>query len=157
MNASPTVSTVPNRPSATSPARNLADTFAAKDSLKTFNKAILAADLADYFTGAGPYTVFAPTEAAFSKLPAGKLDEWMKPENKSQLVSMLKNHVTPGRFSAADVGKLAEAKSVNGQIVMVKKAGEHFTLDNASITSPDVPSSNGVIHLIDEVLGATRN
>jgi uncharacterized surface protein with fasciclin (FAS1) repeats len=155
MNASPTVSTSPIH--TVSPAQNLADTFAGKDSLKTFNKAILAADLRDYFTGAGPYTVFAPTEAAFSKLPAGKLDEWLKPENKSSLIGMLKNHVTPGRVSADAVGKLDQAKSVNGQIVMVKTTGGKVTLDNASITTPDVSSSNGVIHLIDEVLGTSRS
>lgn len=155
MNASPTVSPSPTH--AAPATQNLADTFAGKDSLKTFNKAILAADLGDYFTGAGPYTVFAPTEAAFSKLPAGKLDEWLKPENKPKLVAMLKNHITPGRVSAAEVGKLEQAKSVNGQIVMVKTTGDKVTLDNASITTPDVSSSNGVIHLIDEVLGTSKS
>jgi uncharacterized surface protein with fasciclin (FAS1) repeats len=134
------------------PVVNLADTAAAQGTLNTFSRAVVAAGLTGFFKSAGPYTVFAPTDDAFDRLPVGKLDEWMKPENKSQLISMLKQHVTPGRVSGEDVGKLNQAKTVSGQIVVLKTTGDKVTIEDAGLTTLDIASSNGVIHIIDQVL-----
>jgi uncharacterized surface protein with fasciclin (FAS1) repeats len=131
---------------------NLMDTVAAQGTLNTFSKAITAAGLGDILNGTGPFTVFAPTDAAFEKLPAGQLDGWMRPENKAQLISVLKYHVSPGRATSEEVGKLTETKTVNGQFALIKKSGQKVTIDAANITTPDVASSNGVVHVIDEVL-----
>ena len=136
---------------------NLADTAAAEISLKTFSKVVAAAGLTNLLRSAGPYTVFAPTNDAFAKLPAGTLDEWMKPENRMQLISTLKYHIAPGRVCGADVGKLKEAKTVGGQFVLVKMADDKVTVDDAGITTADISSSNGVIHTIDGVLTPTRH
>jgi uncharacterized surface protein with fasciclin (FAS1) repeats len=107
--------------------------------------------------GAGPYTVFAPTDSAFGKLPAGKLDTWMKPENKAELISILNYHVTAGRVLAADVGKLTETKTVQGQSAKIKMTGDKVTIDGANVTLTDIASSNGVIHAIDTVLVPTKH
>ena len=136
---------------------NLVDTAASQGSFATFGKALDAAGLSDTLKGAGPYTVFAPTDAAFQKLPAGKLDNWLKPENKAELIAVLNYHVTPGRVSAADVGKLSETKTVQGQSAKIKMSGDNVTIDGANITLTDIHSSNGVIHAIDTVLVPTKH
>lgn len=136
---------------------NLVDTAASQGSFATFGKALDAAGLSDTLKGAGPYTVFAPTDAAFQKLPAGKLDNWLKPENKAELISILNYHVTPGRVSAAEVGKLSETKTVQGQSAKIKMAGDKVTINGANITLTDIHSSNGVIHAIDTVLMPTKH
>lgn len=136
---------------------NLVDTAASQGSFAIFGKALNAAGLSDTLKGAGPYTVFAPTDAAFRKLPAGTLDNWMKPENKAELISILNYHVTPGRVLAADVGKLKEAKTVQGQSAKIRMAGDKVTIDGANISLTDIASSNGVIHPIDTVLMPTRH
>jgi uncharacterized surface protein with fasciclin (FAS1) repeats len=136
---------------------NLVDTVAAQGTLNTFSKAIAAADLDSILAGPGPFTVFAPTDAAFEKLPEGQLESWLKPENKAQLISILKYHVSPGRATGQDVGKLTEAKTVNGQPAQVKRAGDGIMIDNATITTRDVGSSNGVVHVIDQVLTPTKH
>jgi uncharacterized surface protein with fasciclin (FAS1) repeats len=139
------------------PRANLVDTVAAQGTLNTFSKAIAAAGLGSVLAGPGPFTVFAPSDAAFEKLPAGQLDNWLKPENKDQLISVLKYHFAPGRVTGQDVGKLKETKTVNGQSAQIKRAGEGILVDNATITTRDVDSSNGVIHVIDQVLAPTRH
>jgi len=131
---------------------NLVDTAAKQGSFATFGKALSAAGLSNTLRGAGPYTVFAPTDAAFRKLPAGKLDNWMKPENKAELISILNYHVTPGRVSAVEVGKLSETKTVQGQSARITMSGDKVMIDDANITLTDIASSNGVIHAIDTVL-----
>ena len=136
---------------------NLVATVATQGTLNTFSKAIAAAGLANILESDGPFTVFAPTDAAFEKLPAGQLDGWLKPENKDQLISVLKYHVSPGRATGQDVGKLTETKTVNGQSAQVKRAGEGIMIDNATITTRDLGSSNGVIHVIDQVLTPTKH
>jgi len=147
-----------NNSSATNSSRaNLVDTVAAQGTLNTFSKAIAAADLGSILSGPGPFTVFAPTDAAFEKLPAGQLDNWLKPENKDQLISVLKYHVAPGRATGQDVGKLNETKTVNGQSAQIKRAGDGIMIDDATITTRDLGSSNGVIHVIDQVLAPTKH
>ncbi|HSS07427.1 MAG TPA: fasciclin domain-containing protein [Rhodanobacteraceae bacterium] len=136
---------------------NLIDTVAAQGTLGTFSKAINAAGLANILNGPGPFTVFAPSDAAFEKLPAGQLEGWMKPENKDQLISVLKYHVSPGRATGQDIGKLTEAKTVNGQPAQIKRTGDSIMIDNATITTRDVGSSNGVVHVIDQVLTPTKH
>ncbi len=136
---------------------NLIDTVAAQGTLNTFSKAIAAAGLDNILAGPGPFTVFAPSDAAFEKLPAGQLDGWLKPENKEQLISVLKYHVSPGRATGQDVGKLTEAKTVNGKSAQIKRAGDGVMIDDATITTRDLGSSNGVIHVIDQVLTPTRH
>ena len=137
--------------------KNLVDTAAAQGSLKTFGRALQAAGLTETLKSAGPFTVFAPTDAAFDKLPAGKLDNWLKPENKAELISVLKYHVTPGRVLAADVGKLNQTKTEQGQSAKIKMTGDKVMIDDANVTLTDIPSTNGVIHPIDAVLVPTKH
>ncbi len=131
--------------------KNLLDTAAANGSFGTFAKAVEQAGLSETLRGTGPFTVFAPTDAAFAKLPAGKLDTLMKPENKDELASILKYHVVSGRKSAADIGKWESAKTVNGQSAPIKMAEGKITIDGANVTTSDINSSNGLIHGIDKV------
>jgi uncharacterized surface protein with fasciclin (FAS1) repeats len=103
-------------------------------------------------SGPGSFTVFAPTDAAFAKLPAGTVESLLKPENKARLTAILTYHVVPGTVMAADVVKLKQAKTVNGQLIAVKVNGEAVTINNAKVTASDVLASNGVIHVIDTVI-----
>jgi len=131
--------------------KNLVDTAAANGSFKTFGKAIEHAGMSETLRGEGPFTVFAPTDAAFDKLPSGKLDNLFKPENKEELVSLLNYHVVSGRKSVADVGKWEAARTVNGQSAPITLANDKISIDGAQVTSADIASSNGVIHGIDKV------
>jgi uncharacterized surface protein with fasciclin (FAS1) repeats len=131
--------------------KNLVDTAAANGSFKTFGKAIEHAGMSETLRGEGPFTVFAPTDAAFDKLPSGKLDNLFKPENKEELVSLLNYHVVSGRKSVADVGKWEAARTVNGQAAPITLANDKISIDGAQVTSADIASSNGVIHGIDKV------
>ncbi len=137
--------------------KNLVDTAAAQGSFKTFGKALKAAGMIETLKGAGPYTVFAPTDAAFDKLPAGKLDNWLKPENKTELISILKYHVTPGRVLAADVGKLNETKTEQGENAKITMRGDKLSINGANVTLTDMGSTNGVLHAIDKVLMPTTH
>jgi uncharacterized surface protein with fasciclin (FAS1) repeats len=137
--------------------KNLVETAAAQGSFKTFAKALSAAGLNETLKANGPYTVFAPTDAAFEKLPSGKLENWLKPENKAELVSVLNYHVAPGRVLAADVGKLHETKTVQGQSAKIRTSGEKVMINDANVTLTDITSSNGVIHAIDTVLVPTKH
>lgn len=139
------------------PQTKLVETVAAQGTLNTFSKAIAAAGLANILNSEGPFTVFAPSDAAFEKLPAGQLDGWLKPENKDQLISVLKYHVTPGRVSEQDVAKLTQTKTVNGETAQIKRSGEATMINDAKITTRDLGSSNGVIHVIDQVLAPTKH
>jgi len=127
---------------------SLADRVASQGTLT----AIAAAGLTDILNGAGPLTVFAPSDAAFEKLDRGQLENWLKPESKGQLISILKNHVSPGRTTYQDFGKLTETKSVSGRTARVGHADGKVTIGHARITTPDVDASNGVIHVIDAVM-----
>lgn len=131
--------------------KNLIDTAAAIGSFKTFGKAVERAGMSDTLRGTGPFTVFAPTDAAFEKLPAGKLDNLFKPENKEELVSLVNYHLVNGRKLVADIGKWDAAKMANGQSAPIKMTDHKVSIDGALVTSADIDSSNGVIHGIDKV------
>jgi len=117
----------------------------------TLVTAIKAAGLVETLQGPGPFTVFAPTDEAFAKLPKGTLEELLKPENKAKLAGILTYHVVPGKVMAADV-KTMMAKTVNGEQLDIKVTDGVVTVNNAQVTKTDVPASNGVIHVIDSVL-----
>ncbi len=124
---------------------------AATSNLSTLVAAIKAADLVETLQGDGPFTVFAPTNDAFAKLPAGAVEDLMKPENKEKLVSILTYHVVPGKVMAADV-KTMQAKSVNGAPLDIKVEDTTVMVNKSTVTGTDIAASNGVIHLVDTVL-----
>jgi transforming growth factor-beta-induced protein len=130
----------------------IVETAVAAGSFKTLVAAVQAAGLVDTLNGAGPFTVFAPTDEAFAKLPAGTLEMLLKPENKAKLASILTYHVVPGAVKAADVVKLKTAGTVNGQRVDIKVDGGKVTVDGANVVTTDIACSNGVIHVIDTVI-----
>ena len=132
--------------------KDIVDTAVAAGSFKTLAKALAAADLVDTLKGAGPFTVFAPTDEAFAKLPAGTLEELLKPENKSQLRRILTYHVVSGRVMAADVVKLQSARTVSGDNVSITVMGAGVTVNSSKVVKTDIAASNGVIHVIDAVL-----
>jgi len=132
--------------------KDIVDTAVAAGDFNTLAAALQAAGLVETLKGPGPFTVFAPTDAAFAKLPAGTLDSLLKPENKAQLTSILTYHVVPGKVKAADVVKLTSAKTVNGQSVTIKVADGKVTVDGANVVKTDIGASNGVIHVIDAVI-----
>src|SRR3954447_6198486 len=132
--------------------KDIVDTAVAAGSFKTLAAALKAAGLVDTLKGAGPFTVFAPTDEAFAKLPAGTVENLLKPENKAKLAAILTYHVVPGAVTAADVVKLSEAKTVNGKMIDVQTAGDSVMVNNAHVVSADIAASNGVIHVIDSVL-----
>jgi len=118
----------------------------------TLVAAVKAAGLVDTLKGPGPFTVFAPTDAAFAKLPAGTVENLLKPENKDKLVAILTYHVVSGKVLAADVVKLSEAKTVQGSSVTIKTGGGGVMVDKAKVIKTDIATSNGVIHVIDSVI-----
>lgn len=132
--------------------KDIVDTAVAAGNFGTLAKALTAAGLVETLKGKGPFTVFAPTDAAFAKLPAGTLDNLLKPENKAQLTKVLTYHVVSGSVKAADVVKLTEAKTVQGQSVKITVKDGKVSVDNANVTATDIAASNGVIHVIDSVI-----
>ena len=132
--------------------RDLVDTAVAGGSFKTLAKALDAAGLVTTLKGAGPFTVFAPTDEAFAKLPDGTLETLLKPENKEKLRRILTYHVVAGKVMASDVVKLQSAKAVSGDTITPKVENGMVHVDNATVTSADVLASNGVIHVIDSVI-----
>jgi uncharacterized surface protein with fasciclin (FAS1) repeats len=131
--------------------KDIVDTAVAAGSFETLVAAVSAAGLADTLKGEGPYTVFAPTDEAFAKLPAGTVESLLKPENREQLVAILTYHVVPGKVMAADV-KTMKAATVNGAEASLKVADSGVTIDKANIVKTDIVTSNGVIHVIDSVI-----
>jgi uncharacterized surface protein with fasciclin (FAS1) repeats len=132
--------------------RDIVETAVAAGSFKTLAKALQAADLVETLKGAGPFTVFAPTDEAFAKLPAGTLDDLLKPENKAKLQRILTYHVVPGRVSSSEVVKLRTAKAVSGDAIAIKAGGDAVTVAGSRVVKTDVAASNGVIHVIDTVM-----
>ena len=132
--------------------KDIVDTAVAAGQFKTLAAALTAAGLVDTLKGPGPFTVFAPTDAAFAKLPAGTVETLLKPESKAKLTAIITYHVVAGMVMAADVVKLKEAKTVNGAMVAVKVDGDDVMISNAKVTTADIAASNGVIHVIDTVL-----
>ncbi len=132
--------------------KDIVDTAVGAGQFNTLAAALTAAGLVETLKGAGPFTVFAPTDEAFAALPAGTVDNLLKPENKDQLTAVLTYHVVPGKVMAADVVKITEAKTVNGAMITVKVDGETVMINDATVTAADVAASNGVIHVIDKVI-----
>ena len=133
--------------------KDIVDTAIAAGDFKTLATALTAAGLVDTLKGPGPFTVFAPTDAAFDALPAGTVEKLLKPENKDQLTAVLTYHVVSGNVMAADVVKMSEAKTVNGASLKISTTGEKVMInDTATVAKADISASNGVIHVIDTVL-----
>jgi uncharacterized surface protein with fasciclin (FAS1) repeats len=132
--------------------KNIVDTAVAAGSFTTLAKALKAADLVATLEGPGPFTVFAPTDDAFAKLPAGTLNDLLKPENKDKLRRILTYHVVAGEVRAADVVTLQSAKAVSGDTITVKAKNGKVHVDGANVTKTDIQASNGVIHIIDAVI-----
>lgn len=131
---------------------DIVDVAVANGQFNTLAAALEAADLIDTLKGDGPFTVFAPTDAAFAALPGGTVETLLKPENRDQLVAVLTYHVVAGRVTAADVVKLDEAATVNGQAVAISVVDGGVKINDASVVIADVDASNGVIHVIDSVI-----
>ena len=132
--------------------KDIVDTAVSAGQFNTLVAAVKAADLVTTLKGDGPFTVFAPTDAAFAKLPAGTVENLLKPENKDQLIAVLTYHVVPGKIMAADIaGKKANVATVQGSSLAVD-ATDGVMVDNAKVVAADIGASNGVIHVIDTVV-----
>ena len=128
---------------------SVADTIAAQPQLSTLNGLVAKAGLTDTLKGTGPYTVFAPTNAAFAKVPAKTMDDLAK--DPAKLKAVLNYHLIPGKLMAADV-KNGDSKTVNGANVALSKAGEFVTVEDAMVQTADISATNGVVHMVDSVL-----
>jgi uncharacterized surface protein with fasciclin (FAS1) repeats len=131
---------------------NIVETAVEAGNFTTLATALQAADLATTLTGPGPFTVFAPTDEAFAKLPAGTIENLLKPENKDKLRRILTYHVVPGEVRAADVVKLQSARTVSGDTITINVKDGLVHVDAANVTKTDIQASNGVIHVIDAVI-----
>ncbi len=136
---------------ALAPAKTVVEIAAGSPDHTTLVAAVKAAGLAETLSGAGPFTIFAPTNAAFAKLPAGTVESLLRPENKAKLAAILTYHVVPAKVMAADV-KTGEAPTVNGKKLALKADGMGVTVNNAKVTATDLVGSNGVIHVVDTVI-----
>ncbi|MCF7957362.1 MAG: fasciclin domain-containing protein [Phycisphaerae bacterium] len=132
--------------------KDIVETAASAGDFGTLVTAIKAADLVDTLKGHGPFTVFAPTNEAFAKLPEGTLDNLLMPENKEKLASILTYHVVSGKITSAKVAKLKSAKTVNGKEVYIRVVNGDVMINSSRVTKTDIKCSNGVIHVIDTVL-----
>jgi len=136
-------------------ADDIVDVAAAAPNFKTLVAAVKAAGLVDTLKGDGPFTVFAPTDAAFAKLPKGTVESLLKPENKAKLVAILTYHVVKGKVMAADVMKLksgTQVATVEGKSIVIKHGKAGVMVNNARVIKTDIEASNGVIHVIDTVI-----
>jgi len=131
--------------------QNIVEIASGNENFSTLVSAVVAAGLAETLSGTGPFTVFAPTNAAFAKLPAGTLEELVKPENKAKLAAILTYHVVAGKVMSKDLSDGQKAATVNGQEITVT-TGEGVKIDNATVETADLEASNGVIHVIDSVI-----
>jgi uncharacterized surface protein with fasciclin (FAS1) repeats len=132
--------------------KDIVDTAVAAGSFKTLATALTEAGLVDALKGEGPFTVFAPTDDAFAKLPEGTVESLLKPENKDKLVSILKYHVVSGRVMAKTAMTLSEAETLNGEKVSIEKKEDGLYVGGAKVVKADVTASNGVIHVVDSVI-----
>jgi uncharacterized surface protein with fasciclin (FAS1) repeats len=132
--------------------KDIVDTAVGAGKFSTLVAAVKAAGLVDTLKGPGPFTVFAPTDEAFAKLPKGTVEDLLKPENKEKLAAILTYHVVPGKVMAADIaGKKTNVKSVQGSDLAVD-ASSGVKINEATVTTADIATSNGVIHVIDTVV-----
>ena len=132
--------------------KDIVDTAVAAGSFKTLAAALQAAGLVETLKGPGPFTVLAPTDEAFAKLPAGTVEMLLKPENKAKLTRILTSHVVAGKVMAADAAKLTSAKAVSGDSLTIAAHGGGVTINKAKVVKADIAASNGVIHVIDTVI-----
>lgn len=132
--------------------KDIVDTAVGAKQFSTLVAAVQAAGLVETLKGEGPFTVFAPTDEAFAKLPEGTVATLLKPENKEKLIAVLTYHVVPGKVMAADVVKLSKAKTVQGKEVTITVADAGVKVDKANVIKTDIVTSNGVIHVIDAVI-----
>jgi len=132
--------------------KDIVDTAVDAGQFKTLAAALTAAELVETLKGEGPFTVFAPTDAAFEKLPEGTVETLLKPENKEKLVAILTYHVVPGKVTAAEVVKLDKAETVEGSNVKIKTEGDTVMVNDAKVVKADIMTKNGVIHVIDAVI-----
>ncbi|MEO1399529.1 MAG: fasciclin domain-containing protein [Pseudomonadota bacterium] len=133
--------------------KDIVDTAASAGQFNTLVAAVKAAGLVETLKGDGPFTVFAPTDAAFKALPAGTVEDLLKPENKAKLTSILTYHVVPGKVMSKDLaGKAMKAKTVEGTEVSIDAKGDGVKVDGATVAQADIETSNGVIHVIDKVI-----
>lgn len=137
-------------------AGDIVATASGNPDFSTLVSALKAAELVDALQGAGPFTVFAPANAAFAALPAGALDDLLKPENKAKLQDVLKYHVVAGKIGSADIkdGETEVDTMVEGKKLKISKTADGVTVNGAKVTAVDVPATNGVIHVIDAVVMA---
>lgn len=149
----PSASPTPAGTTASQNLGELAQTAASQGSFTTLTKAVQAAGLTEQLAGKGPYTVFAPTDAAFAALPKGTLDTLLKPENKSKLVKLLGYHVVPGQVTSSQLTS-GKVKTVEGTPVTVKvdSATNTVTVNGAKVVQADIPASNGIVHVVDKVI-----
>jgi uncharacterized surface protein with fasciclin (FAS1) repeats len=132
--------------------KDIVDTAVGAGQFKTLATALTAAGLVDTLKGAGPFTVFAPTDAAFAKLPDGTVADLLKPENKAKLTAILTYHVVAGKDMAKDITGMSSVKTVNGKELSIKVVDGKVMVGDATVTTADIQASNGVIHVIDTVL-----
>jgi len=145
-----------NTTAADTPTKDVVETAVAAGSFTTLTKALETVGLVQTLKGSGPFTVFAPTDEAFAKLPAGTLETLLKPENHAKLRRILTYHVVPGRVMASDVAKLHAAKTVSGDTIAIATSGGRVTVDKAHVVTTDIAATNGVIHVIDAVMLPTE-
>jgi uncharacterized surface protein with fasciclin (FAS1) repeats len=138
--------------SLTAAEKDIVETAVDAGTFTTLAAALEAAGLIETLKGEGPFTVFAPTDEAFAKLPAGTVEDLLKPENREGLIAVLTYHVVPGEVKAADVVGLDEAETVNGQSLDISVTGSTVMIDDATVVATDIMASNGVIHVIDSVV-----
>lgn len=138
--------------SSQSPNQDIVDTAESAGKFKTLAAALKAAGLIDTLKAKGPFTVFAPTDEAFAALPAGTVEDLLKPENRAKLTATLTYHVVPGRIPAEEVINLAAAKTVGGQRIDFKVTGGKVSVDGATVVQADIAATNGIIHVIDRVI-----
>ena len=134
------------------PKKDIVDTAIGAGNFETLVTAVKTAGLVDTLKGEGPYTVFAPTDEAFAKLPKDTIDSLLKPENKKMLTEILTYHVIPGKVKAKKAAKLDSAKTVNGSEITINPKDESLMINNALVIKADIKTSNGIIHVIDTVL-----
>lgn len=132
--------------------KDIVETAVEAGQFETLAAALEAAGLVSTLKGEGPFTVFAPTDEAFAKLPDGTVEKLLEPENKDQLTAILTYHVVPGKVMAADVAGLDEVETVNGKMIDIEVDGSTVKVNDATVTAADTAASNGVIHVIDMVM-----
>lgn len=132
--------------------KDIVDLAVGNENLKTLVAAVKAGELVDVLKSDGPFTVFAPTDAAFAALPEGTLESLLKPENKDKLVAILKYHVVAGKIMSSDLSNGQQAATVQGEKIKVAINGSDVKIENAKVVAADVNAKNGVVHVIDQVI-----